>query len=58
MRAVPGSRFQYGPVSFQLFGEFVRQEGKVGGRQILPPELLAELFKGTPANPAYGMTGG
>ena len=114
MRAAPGSKFQYGPVSFQLFGEvmrrklapqqetvaqylqrrvlapvgirvgfwrgmtqgqpqlphgayltarewvkfgeFVRQGGKVGAKQVLPPELLAELFKGTSANPAYGMT--
>lgn len=38
------------------FGEFVRLGGKVGAKQVLPPELLAELFKGTAANPAYGMT--
>lgn len=38
------------------FGEFMRLDGKVGAKQVLPSELLAELVKGTTANPAYGMT--
>lgn len=37
-------------------GEFVRLGGKWGGKQLMPPELIAELFRGTTANPAYGLT--
>ena len=38
------------------FGEFVRQGGAAGGQQVVPAELLQELFKGTTANPMYGIT--
>ncbi len=38
------------------FGELVRCEGKWGKKQILDPELLKECFKGTKANPAYGLS--
>jgi len=38
------------------FGLFLRDNGKVGGKQIVSEKLLAELLKGTEANPAYGIT--
>lgn len=38
------------------FGEFVRQQGTARGQQVLPWEALSELFVGTQANPAYGLT--
>lgn len=40
-----------------MFGEFVRNQGKYNGQQLLDPALLAECFKPTqPQNPAYGLT--
>lgn len=38
------------------FGEFVRVGGKVGGRSLVDPAAFRELFRGSPANPAYGLT--
>ncbi len=38
------------------FGEFIRRGGAANGRQVISGELLAELFEGTKANPAYGLT--
>ena len=38
------------------FGEFIRLNGQWGGKQLIPAGMLAELFKGTAANPAYGVT--
>jgi len=38
------------------FGEFVRLEGLWQGKKIIAPEHVAECFKGTTANPAYGQT--
>jgi CubicO group peptidase (beta-lactamase class C family) len=38
------------------FGEFIRKQGQWGGKQLLPAGTLAELFRGTTANPAYGVT--
>ncbi len=38
------------------FGEFVRLGGAWGGKQLVDPQTLAELFKGTPANPRYGVS--
>jgi len=38
------------------FGEFVRLDGQVDGRAILPPGRVAGCFTGTEANPAYGLT--
>jgi CubicO group peptidase (beta-lactamase class C family) len=38
------------------FGEFVRQGGKWDGKQVVDAKLLAECFRGTPQNPAYGLT--
>ncbi|WP_449327051.1 serine hydrolase domain-containing protein [Sphingopyxis sp. 550A] len=37
-------------------GEFVRAGGKLNGKPLVDPIALAELFKGSPANPAYGLT--
>ena len=39
-----------------LFGEFVRHQGLLNGRPLVDPLTFGELFKGTPANPAYGVT--
>jgi CubicO group peptidase (beta-lactamase class C family) len=39
-----------------VFGEFVRQGGNWKGKQIIDEKLLAECFRGTPQNPAYGLT--
>lgn len=38
------------------FGEWVRLKGKHGGKQIVRASLFDELAKGTPQNPAYGLT--
>lgn len=38
------------------FGEFVRNRGAHGGTQLIPVELMDELFRGTPANPMYGLS--
>ncbi|WP_428630074.1 serine hydrolase domain-containing protein [Sphingopyxis sp.] len=37
-------------------GEFVRAGGKVSGKQIVDPEAFAQLFEGSKANAAYGLT--
>jgi len=39
-----------------IFGEFIRLQGKLGEKQIVAAEYLAECFEGTKANPAYGLT--
>ncbi len=38
------------------FGEFIRNGGRYQGKQIVSAELLAECFKGSQANGAYGLT--
>jgi poly(3-hydroxybutyrate) depolymerase/CubicO group peptidase (beta-lactamase class C family) len=38
------------------FGEFVRCGGEWDGRQIIETKILDECFKGSEANPAYGLT--
>lgn len=38
------------------FGEFVRLSGRWEDRQLVDPEALNGLFKGSRANPAYGVT--
>lgn len=38
------------------FGEFVRNGGKIGGRSAVDDIAFAELFRGSSANPAYGLT--
>jgi len=38
------------------FGEFVRLRGKRGEVQVINSEFLADCFRGTAANPAYGQT--
>lgn len=38
------------------FGEFIRREGKIAGRRVVDPEAFAALFRGSDANPAYGLT--
>lgn len=37
-------------------GEFVRSGGKVDGKLIVDPTAFAEMFDGSQANPAYGLT--
>lgn len=37
-------------------GEFVRRGGKHRGKWIVDPEAFAQLFNGSAANPAYGLT--
>jgi CubicO group peptidase (beta-lactamase class C family) len=37
------------------FGEFIRREGNWSNEQILSPNLLRDCFKGSKANPAYGL---
>jgi len=38
------------------FGEFVRGGGKIGGRAAVDATAFAQLFRGSTANPAYGLT--
>lgn len=38
------------------FGELLRQKGAWKGKQLVKADLLAECFKGSKANPAYGLT--
>ena len=44
------------PREWAKFGELVRLEGKWKETEIVPAPLLAECFKPSTANPAYGMT--
>ncbi|MBI5542672.1 MAG: beta-lactamase family protein [Deltaproteobacteria bacterium] len=37
-------------------GRLIAHRGAVGGRRLVSASALGELFQGTPANPAYGMT--
>jgi CubicO group peptidase (beta-lactamase class C family) len=37
------------------FGEFIRREGNWNSKQILDPALLRDCFRGSKANPAYGL---
>lgn len=38
------------------FGEFIRLDGSWKGKQLIDPKVLAQLFTGTEANPAYGIS--
>jgi CubicO group peptidase (beta-lactamase class C family) len=38
------------------YGEFIRRQGNWNNQQILDPTLLRECFKGSKANPSYGLT--
>ncbi len=38
------------------FGDWVRLKGKHAGKQIIRASLFEELARGTPQNPAYGLT--
>jgi CubicO group peptidase (beta-lactamase class C family) len=38
------------------FGEFIRAGGKLAGKPIVDPATFAALFRGSAANPAYGLT--
>lgn len=38
------------------FGELVRLEGTVDGKQVISPENLSKCFVGSDPNPAYGLT--
>ncbi|MCI0476129.1 MAG: hypothetical protein L0Y55_07770, partial [Anaerolineales bacterium] len=38
------------------YGELIRLGGTWEGKQILPAQTLEECFRGTPQNPAYGLT--
>ncbi|MBL8087625.1 MAG: beta-lactamase family protein [Chthonomonas sp.] len=38
------------------FGEFVRQEGRWNGKQLIDAGLMKELYQPTKSNPAYGMS--
>lgn len=36
-------------------GELIRNHGKVGDKQVVPSEWIAEMAKSSPANPQYGL---
>lgn len=38
------------------FGQFIANQGRIGKRQLVSGEQLQALFKGSTANPAYGLT--
>lgn len=38
------------------FGEFIRSGGKIGDRSAVDAAAFAQLFRGSAANPAYGLT--
>jgi CubicO group peptidase (beta-lactamase class C family) len=38
------------------FGLFILHRGTVGGRQLVAPRLFSQLFTGSDANPAYGLS--
>lgn len=38
------------------FGRFLLRGGSVGGRQLVQPAYFGQLFHGTSANPAYGLS--
>jgi CubicO group peptidase (beta-lactamase class C family) len=41
---------------WSLFGQFILNGGRWGRQQLVSPEALAECFRGSPANPLYGLT--
>lgn len=38
------------------WGEFIRRGGEWNGTQLIPRAAVSEMLRGTPANPAYGLT--
>lgn len=44
------------PREWLEFGELVANGGSWHGRRIVSPDLMRELFQGSAANPAYGLT--
>ncbi len=44
------------PSDWLTFGQFILQDGKWKGKQIIRKDLLDELYKPTKANPSYGMS--
>src|SRR3546814_20829163 len=42
--------------SSDLIGEFVRSGGTLNGTPLIDPATLVELFRGSDANPHYGLT--
>ncbi|MCC6758753.1 MAG: beta-lactamase family protein [Candidatus Omnitrophica bacterium] len=38
------------------FGEFIRAGGVINGKNIVDPQAFAELFRGSRANPGYGLS--
>ncbi|MDF7775650.1 serine hydrolase [Sphingomonas sp. AOB5] len=43
-------------VEWAKIGEFVRAGGRLNGKPLVEPAAFADLFKGSRANPAYGLT--
>jgi CubicO group peptidase (beta-lactamase class C family) len=44
------------PSDWLTFGQFILQDGKWKGKQIIRKDMLDELYKPTKANPSYGMS--
>jgi CubicO group peptidase (beta-lactamase class C family) len=50
------SGFHLSARQWARLGEMVLGHGSMGGRQIVPPDLLERAFAGSSANPSYGLT--
>ncbi len=50
------SGFHLSARQWARLGEMVLGHGSVGGRQIVPPDLLQRAFVGSSPNPSYGLT--
>jgi CubicO group peptidase (beta-lactamase class C family) len=44
------------PREWAKFGEFIRRGGEWDGAQLLPRDQVEAMFRGTAANPSYGLT--
>lgn len=53
---LPATGFELSAQQWAHFGEMILNHGNYHGRQIVPAELLREVFVGSNANPSYGLT--
>ena len=53
---LPASGFELTAREWANFGQMILGHGNFRGKQIVPPNLLAQAFTGSNANPSYGLT--
>ncbi len=53
---LPASGFELSAREWARFGELVLNRGNYNGKQIVPANLLGQAYRGSGANPSYGLT--